>query len=192
MRDASPPKTRYFLSGILLSCLYNLGLFNPPGGDILILYGRAAFVVIALHQIRQGQMIHHAGDGGLDLLPHLHGDAAVGPAAAAGVVLIHTAHRGQVALQHPQDLPHGVLLRLPGQQVAAAGPPHRAHQARPGELGHDLLQVFIRDLLPLGHVPQGHRRAVAVQGDVQHQAQGVAALRGNFHAYPTFSDNIIP
>ena len=122
-----------------------------------------ALLMIAAHEVGQGQAVHHAGDGGLNVPPHLYGDAPVGPVAAAGIVLIHTAHRRQIALQHPQNLPHGVLLWLTGEEVAAPRAPDRANQPGPGELSYNLLQIFIGNLLPLGHIPQRNCRAMAVK-----------------------------
>jgi len=125
-------------------------------------------------------MVHYAGHRLLDLLPDLQRDALDG--AAAALAAVHTAHRCKAPLQRPQDLPHGVRGRGAGQQIAAAGAPDAAHQAGAGEGGDDLLQVFIGNLLPLGHVPKGDRLPGRGQGQVQHQPQGVAALGGNFHA----------
>ena len=45
-----------------------------------------ALLMIAAHEVGQGQAVHHAGDGGLNVPPHLYGDAPVGPVAAAGIV----------------------------------------------------------------------------------------------------------
>lgn len=135
--------------------------------------------MVAGHQVGQGDVVHHLGHRRLDLGPHLYGDALVHALAAA--IPGGAAHGRQVSLQHPQDLPHGVVLGFPGQQVAAAGPPHAADQARPAQLGDDLFQIFVRDLLPLGHVPQRDGLAGAGQRDIQHHPQGVTALGGNFH-----------
>ena len=54
----------------------------------------------------------------------------------------------------------------------------------PGELSYNLLQIFIGNLLPLGHIPQRNCRAMAVKGHIQHEAERITAFRGNFHAHP--------
>ena len=101
--------------------------------------------MVALHQVGQGDVAHHAVHRVLNLLPYLQGDAAIRPAAAAAAG--HTAHRSQIALQLAENLAHGVLLGGTGQQIAAASAADAAHQAATGQLGDDLLQVFIGDLL---------------------------------------------
>lgn len=97
--------------------------------------------MITAYQIGQGHAVYNLGDGGLNLPPYLHSDTAVGPVAAAGA--LGTAHRGQISLQHSQNLTHRVLRGIPGEQIASAGAPDAAHQAGARELGDDLLQIFI-------------------------------------------------
>ena len=60
----------------------------------------------------------------------------------------------------------------------------RANQPGPGEVSYNLLQIFIGNLLPLGHIPQRNCRAMAVKGHIQHEAERITAFRGNFHAHP--------
>ena len=83
-----------------------------------------------------------------------------------------------------KDVAHGVLLWLTGEEVAAPRAPDRANQPGPGELSYNLLQIFIGNLLPLGHIPQRNCRAMAVKGHIQHEAERITAFRGNFHAHP--------
>ena len=110
----------------------------------------------------------------------------MGHAAALGALAAHRrsglASGGADRLVDGQhDVRYADCLRRPGQQVAAAGPTHGAHQAATAQFCEQLFQVGQRDVLARGDFRQRHRGAVAVAGKVGHRHHRVSALGGQFH-----------
>lgn len=79
------------------------------------------------------------------------------------------------------DIRHAHRFRPPAQPIAAARPAHALHQASAFELAEELLQVGLRDALPLGDFGQRDRLRIGVQGDIEQRRHGVAASGGQMH-----------
>ena len=60
-------------------------------------------------------------------------------------------------------------------------PAHGAQKPGLRELKGDLLQILFGYFFALRRILQGHIALALVDGDVQHHAQGIAALGGDFH-----------
>lgn len=62
--------------------------------------------------------------------------------------------------------------------VAALCASHGMDKALPGQRGHDLLQIFQRDLLAVGHSAQRNTDPFGLKRKIQHQPQGIASFGG--------------
>ena len=82
-------------------------------------------------------------------------------------------------LGQTQDLPEGVLVRLPGQPVAAADAVGAVDQVGGFQGRHELLNVLQRNLLPGRDLFHGDVFAVAMLRQVQQDADGVSAFGRN-------------
>ena len=102
----------------------------------------------------------------------------------AGAVLVRLA---EVAdddgpVDRADDLGEGDLLRRPGEHVAAAHAPLRAHQAGALEGQEDLLEVGLGEARALGDVAHRGGRRARVQGERQQRPAGVVTPGRHLHA----------
>ena len=111
-------------------------------------------------------------------LPHAQRPALPRPLAHRGVRL-ETGDGRKVALRQLQYLPEGVVLRLPGQAIAAADAVDALHQTGGLQHGHEPFDVFQGDVLPGGHLLHGYKVPAAVLRQIQQHADGIAAFRGD-------------
>ena len=96
-------------------------------------------------------------------------------------MLVEAGHGREPALGQAQDLTDGVILRGTGQPVAALIAARGAQNVGFAQHGHDLLQIFFRDLLPLRDVLERDIAVALMRGQIEHHAQGIPAFCRYFH-----------
>ena len=141
---------------------------------------------LSIHQVRQSHVVHHVADGLIHLLPKIQSDACFAPGALV-YRIIHTGNRGQAALYRPQNQTYGIILRTFHQPVASLCSTDAAHQAGAHQHGDNLLQILLADPPALGHRLYRQIHALLLHGKLQHQMQGVAALRRQLHGITVLS-----
>lgn len=94
---------------------------------------------------------------------------------------------GQRALGQRQDLEGRIAGRGPCQTVAAALAAHGVEQLRLAQHGQNAFQILFGDPLPRRDGLQRDIALLRMLSQIDHYAQGVAALAGNHHrAVPPF------
>ena len=94
---------------------------------------------------------------------------------------------GQRALGQRQDLEGRIAGRGPCQTVAAALAAHGVEQLRLAQHGQNAFQILFGDPLPRRDGLQRDIALLRMLSQIDHHAQGVAALAGNHHrAVPPF------
>ena len=158
----------------------NLPSYSISMGSFVKSWLLPSFLMGFFHQICQGDAVQVLIDPPPQLAPEGAGGAGV-PLLAGGRPRLQAGHRGQVPLGEPQNVPHPVLLRGPGEPIAAPLAVGAGDVVVFGEHREDFLQVLERNLLPLGHVLHGGEALVPVKGQIHHHPQGVAASGGHHH-----------
>lgn len=147
--------------------------------------GRERGFLLSDNVIVGGRRVHQVGQRNAGkvvfrqlviVLPHGQ-RATFRRAAARRGALLKTGDRREAALRHAQDLPKGVLIRLAREPVASADAVRAVDEAGGLERGHEPLDIFERDALPVGHLAHGNVVAAAVLGQIEQYANGIAALR---------------
>ena len=88
--------------------------------------------------------------------------------------LFQTRHGTEAQLRHLENFRCGVILGLSGEPIAAALAPNTGHQALLGQKPHNRLQIFLRNLLPLGNLTKGHIAVAVLLRQINHHAEGIA------------------
>ena len=103
---------------------------------------------------------------------------------AEDLEVVEARDRRERALGGAQDLAHGVVGRSARELVAAALAAQAPDEAVAHERLEDALEVLLGDGLARRDVAQGQVALALVLGEVNHHAQGVAALRRHQHGSP--------
>ena len=91
------------------------------------------------------------------------------------------AEAGERALRRAQDLARGVVRGAVQEAVAAALAVRALDQPGFGKRAQNALEIFLRQLQPLGDLAAGDKTA-AVSGQIDHDEQSVAAAGGDQHS----------
>ena len=135
---------------------------------------------LLLEQVLERDAVEIVADDALQPLPHGQGGAR--SAARASVrVLFETGDGREPTLGQTQDLADGIVLWCASQPVAALIAARGAQNVRFAQHGHDLFQIFFRDLLPLRDVLERDIAVALMCCQIEHHAQGVPAFCGYFH-----------
>ena len=87
----------------------------------------------------------------VEAVPHRKGPA-VWRHGAGFCICLQTGNRGQGAFGQAQDIANLIFSRLPHKTVAAALSLSAFHKTGFGQVGHDGLQILLRDILTLRHL----------------------------------------
>lgn len=86
----------------------------------------------------------------------------------ASLVSSTQGYRGQIAFQQPQYFAYSIFLRLFGKHIAALGAAGAFDKSGAAQLGNDLFQIFVGNILPLGDIFNGDEAAGMVVSQVKH------------------------
>lgn len=77
-------------------------------------------------------------------------------------------------------------LRLFGKHIAALGTAGAFDKSGAAQLGNDLFQIFVGNILPLGDIFNGDEAAGMIVSQVKHQPQSITSFGRDFHKHTSF------
>ena len=119
------------------------------------------------------------------MTPYFHGYTFV--CTGAGILgIVYAGYRGQIAFQQPQYFAYSIFLRLFGKHIAALGTAGAFDKSGAAQLGNDLFQIFVGNILPLGDIFNGDEAAGMIVSQIKHQPQSITSFGRDFHKHTSF------
>ena len=143
------------------------------------------------HRVDQRLIGHELGERGLaehrvDALLEAHPQPArralaLALAGAADVAVGDAFHRGDLALDHCDDVEHADLLGRPGERVPAVHAARALDEPTAAQLRGELLEIRERQVLDASHLGDAQRTGAIRLGELGHHAQAVVSLGTHPH-----------
>ena len=73
-----------------------------------------------------------------------------------------------------------------GMNIAALGAAGAFDKSGAAQLGNDLFQIFVGNILPLGDIFNGDEAAGMIVSQVKHQPQSITSFGRDFHKHTSF------